>query len=327
MNGTITSGPTVENGSVCITYTPNENFNSSDSICVIVCDNGGLCDTGIIHIIIPPTGDTIRPTIPEHVTDTICDYTKPISNDVVIKTCDGSTTGTTELGGTWTIDPLTTCLIYTAGSTKGEDTLCIVACDTVTGQCNTTTIIITVTGYPPLAIVDSATTDIDVPVTIPVLTNDIAQDEDPLTLCDEVAIVTQPSHGTVVVNGDGTITYTPVNGHTGVDSFQYQICDPEGNDTAWVYITIDGCIYSNAFTPNNDGINDYYVIPCAEGDVSFSVWNRWGFEVYRNEQYLNNWDGTYKGGPLPDGTYYYVLKYTKTSGEEVNKAGFIYLHR
>jgi gliding motility-associated-like protein len=250
----------------------------------------------------------------------------PLGENIEIKSCDGSTTGTTVLGGTWSIDPLTTCLIYTAGPTKGNDTLCIVACDTLKQQCNTTTVIITVTGYPPVAVNDTTKTDPNVPVTIPVLVNDSTFDEDPLTLCSN-AIVTQPGHGTLVVNQDGTITYTPVTGYTGVDSFQYQICDPEGSDTAWVYITVEGCVLPNAFSPNGDGINDVFEIPCAEGNVQFSVYNRWGIEVYRNEQYLNDWDGTYKGSPLPDGTYYYVLKYTKSSGEEVNKAGFITLHR
>jgi gliding motility-associated-like protein len=129
------------------------------------------------------------------------------------------------------------------------------------------------------------------------------------------------------VNSDGTILYTPAPGHTGIDSFQYQICDPEGRDTAWVFITLDDCIIPNAFSPNGDGINDFFVIPCGEGDIVFSVWNRWGIEVYRSEFYQNDWDGGYKGGKVPDGTYYYVLKYTKRTGEQVNKAGFITLRR
>jgi gliding motility-associated-like protein len=326
-NGTITSGPTVTGNTVCLTYLPNTNYNGRDSICVIICDNNGLCDTGVVHIIVVPNIDTTRHTVPVHLNDTICDMTLPLGNNIIIKSCDGSTIGVTPIGSTWSIDPLTSCLIYTAGPTKGNDTLCITACDTIKQQCNTTIVIITVTGIPPIAINDTIKTFENIPVTIPVLNNDIQTDEDPLTLCDP-AVITQPGHGTVVVNQGGTITYTPVTGYSGVDSLQYEICDPEGSDSAWVFITVEsGCILPNAFSPNGDGINDVFKIPCAEENVYFSVWNRWGIEVYRNEQYLNDWDGTYKGSPLPDGTYYYVLKYTKSSGEEVNKAGFITLHR
>jgi hypothetical protein len=190
-NGTITSGPTVNGNTVCVTYTPNTNYNGRDSICIVVCDNGGLCDTGVVIINIIPNIDTTRHEVPEFITDTICDITLPLGENIEIKSCDGSTTGTTVLGGTWSIDPLTTCLIYTAGPTKGNDTLCIVACDTLKQQCNTTTVIITVTGYPPVAVNDTTKTDPNVPVTIPVLVNDSTFDEDPITLCQD-AIITQP---------------------------------------------------------------------------------------------------------------------------------------
>ena len=64
------------------------------------------------------------------------------------------------------------------------------------------------------------------------------------------------------------------------------------------------------FTPNGDGINDKMVIknidliqPCKLG-----VYNRWGDELYSTKDYQNNWNGTYKGKSLPEGSYYYVLE-------------------
>ncbi|HRB66946.1 MAG TPA: gliding motility-associated C-terminal domain-containing protein [Chitinophagales bacterium] len=293
---------------------------------MIVCDAGGLCDTGVIYINIPPSNDTLTTITPIEVLDTICNITIPSGNNVEIKACDGSTAGTTPIGGIWNIDSQTGCLVYTAGPLKGNDTICISACDTIRGYCNTTIIVVTVLGNPPTAVNDSTSTPPNEPVTIPILSNDTTHDEDPITLCQD-AIITQPVHGTVVVNQDGTLTYTPSGTYNGLDSLQYQICDPEGNDTAWVYILVEDCIFPNAFSPNNDGINDYFVIPCLEGEAVFSVWNRWGIEVYRNDTYMNNWDGLYKGNPLPEGTYYYILQYTKSSGEEVNRAGFISLRR
>jgi uncharacterized repeat protein (TIGR01451 family)/gliding motility-associated-like protein len=70
------------------------------------------------------------------------------------------------------------------------------------------------------------------------------------------------------------------------------------------------------FSPNNDGINDLFVIRGATGlTVSLEVYNRWGHLVYKNDDYKNDWDGKPNTGialnsdanGLPDGTYYYVI--------------------
>ena len=217
-------------------------------------------------------------------------------------------------------------------STKGNDTICIKVCNTVTEVCKETTVIITVVGLPPVAIRNDTVTLINTPVIISVLNNDIQTDEDSLVLCPN-AIVTNGSNGTATQNSDGTITYTPNTGYSGIDSFVYIICDPEGNDTAIVYITItrDDCELPTVITPNGDGKNDVFVVPCpSQSPISFCVFNRWGIEVYRNEDYGQNgnfFDGTYRGAPLPDGTYYYVIKYINDKGETVNKAHYLTIHR
>lgn len=72
------------------------------------------------------------------------------------------------------------------------------------------------------------------------------------------------------------------------------------------------------FSPNNDGVNDRFVIrqtgqPLA---VSLSVFNRWGQLVYQSDVYKNDWDGTANRGirtgtsgqGLPDGTYFYSAR-------------------
>ena len=87
---------------------------------------------------------------------------------------------------------------------------------------------------------DAATVAEDNPVTIPVLDNDSDVDGDPLTI-DEV---TQPANGTVVINPDGTVTYTPDPDFNGIDTFTYTVCDPSGAcDTATVTVNV---------TPVND---------------------------------------------------------------------------
>ena len=73
----------------------------------------------------------------------------------------------------------------------------------------------------------------------------------------------------------------------------------------------------NAFTPNGDGINDRWLI--TDGNCLISVraqvFNRYGSRVFESPDYDNTWDGTYKGKPLPDGTYYYVLEFVLLNGK------------
>ncbi len=85
-----------------------------------------------------------------------------------------------------------------------------------------------------------------------------------------------------------------------------------------------------AFTPNGDGINDvwqvYNNLSCLQ-NVQVNVYNRYGSLVYNNTNYNNNWDGTYKGKPIPDGTYYYKIIYTFINGTKYNAQGNITILR
>jgi len=67
---------------------------------------------------------------------------------------------------------------------------------------------------------------------------------------------------------------------------------------------------SSLFTPNNDGMNDYWYIPhlVDYGKLQVTVYNRYGQAVYRSDSYKNDWDGTWNGYPLPSATYYYIIK-------------------
>jgi gliding motility-associated-like protein len=63
------------------------------------------------------------------------------------------------------------------------------------------------------------------------------------------------------------------------------------------------------FTPNGDGMNDYWYIPDLEsyGDLQVSVFNRYGQKVYQSDSYKNDWDGTWNAYPLPSASYYYIF--------------------
>ncbi|MFT6245799.1 MAG: gliding motility-associated-like protein, partial [Crocinitomicaceae bacterium] len=63
----------------------------------------------------------------------------------------------------------------------------------------------------------------------------------------------------------------------------------------------------NLFTPNGDGKNETWFITEDLTGCSVKVYNTWGNIVFESEAYLNDWDGTYNGDPLPEGAYYYAI--------------------
>jgi len=95
---------------------------------------------------------------------------------------------------------------------------------------------INIVNNAPLAVDDSAITSVDASVTIDVLNNDSDIDGDTLTIDS----VTQGTSGGSVVNNSGSnVTYTPVGGFSGSDSFTYTISDGKGGtDTASVNVTV-----------------------------------------------------------------------------------------
>ncbi len=67
---------------------------------------------------------------------------------------------------------------------------------------------------------------------------------------------------------------------------------------------------NSLFSPNGDGMNDYWYIRDLDkyGTVQVVVYNRFGKAVYESGSYKNDWDGTMNGNPLPSATYYYMIK-------------------
>gem|GEM_PF-3967456 len=83
-----------------------------------------------------------------------------------------------------------------------------------------------------------------------------------------------------------------------------------------------------AFSPNNSGFNDYFVIGGLLDkypNSSIKIYDRWGTLVFEQDPYENKWDGKdMNNRDLPVGTYYYILKLER--GEEPIRS-FIYLTR
>ena len=124
-----------------------------------------------------------------------------------------------------------------------------------------------------------------------------------------------------------TNVLNPVASPATTTTYTLLITNPNGcSNTDNVIVTvIPYCVKPlNAFSPNGDGINDKWIVTnggtCTK-NIRVIVFNRYGNVVYQSEDYKNNWDGTYKGKPLPDATYYYTIRFILVNNDEINLNG------
>jgi len=103
----------------------------------------------------------------------------------------------------------------------GPDSFTYYACDPAMPLLcgNPATVSITVTRVAPITVADAYTTPAGVTLTGNVLTNDIGTNP-------RAILITRTTNGTLVLNPDGTFSYRPNAGFTGLDSFTYYACDP-----------------------------------------------------------------------------------------------------
>lgn len=85
----------------------------------------------------------------------------------------------------------------------------------------------------------------------------------------------------------------------------------------------------SAFTPNGDGKNDIFKILNFTNQhlVEFKVFNRWGTVLFRTNNPLEGWDGTFKHIIQPTGLYGYVIRIAYQEGVEETYKGTVTLIR
>ena len=213
------------------------------------------------------------------------------------------------------------------------------------GSMNSETATVSITVFvSPVAEDDLAETEANIPVDIDILEND--SDADGTIDPGSVTIIDFPTNGTVDVNTDGSVTYTPDVDFIGDDFFTYQVCDNDGLcDTAEVTVIVAGVlgvelIIPDGFSPNDDGVHDEFDVEGLANlysDYKMVIYNRWGVVVYEYQHNGNPlsepiwWDGYSRGRmtlgnrQAPVGTYFYTLYFNKDDSKP--RSGYLYLNR
>ncbi|MES2789344.1 MAG: Ig-like domain-containing protein [Planctomycetota bacterium] len=212
------------------TYTPGLNYHGPDSFGYFVTDGGLTSNIATVNITVAPVNDPPVATDVAYATfeDTPLNLLFPnlLAN---VSDVDGDPLTvfvvSNPSNGTLTLNPNGSFTYSPAANFHGTDTFTYRANDgTADSNLATVTIIVNSVNDAPVGGPDSYITDEDTPLVIAapgVLANDTDIENDPLT----ADFYTQPAHGTVILNLDGSFTYTPAPNYHGPDSFTYQAFD------------------------------------------------------------------------------------------------------
>ncbi len=234
-------GTVVNNNDGTVTYTPNADYNGADSYTYTV-TSGGVTETATVNVTINAVADIANDSASTNEDTAVT--TDVLAND----TFEGSpvVTGVTQGAHGSVVNNGDGTVTYTPNADyNGPDSYTYTV--TSGGVTETATVNVTVNAVADI-VGDSASTNEDTSVTTNVLANDTFEDS------PSVTGVTQGAHGSVVNNGDGTVTYTPNADYNGTDSYTYTVTSGGVTETATVNVTINAVtdIVDDSATTNED---------------------------------------------------------------------------
>jgi endonuclease I len=241
---TTEGGEVVDNRDGTLSYFPPSDFQGEDSFTYELCvpGNDNRCASAVVTITVGDAG------VPVAVDDTYeteegseLQINNHLSNDTLLDNADISSVNTEDTNGTVVLEEDGSITYTLADDFSGEDTFTYTICDNdEEPECATATITVNVTDEgSPVANDDTLVIDMNTSeFTInSLLSNDEVLDDAVISSIDDT-----DSRGTIVLNEDGSISYTPESGFMGEDTFTYSLCDDDQPDatcsTATVIITL-----------------------------------------------------------------------------------------
>jgi uncharacterized delta-60 repeat protein len=252
-------------GARTVRYTPAPGYAGPDAFSYVVDDGHGGSDTGAVTVSVAALNDAPAAVGDSYTTpeDTLLNVIAPgvLLNDsdpdgptLSAQLVTNAAHGTVLLGASG-------ALVYTpAPNYNGLDAFTYRASDgTLTSDVVTATILVTAVNDVPTAVADAYGTATDAPLSVAapgVLANDTDAEGGPLT----AVLVSPPASGTVVLNADGSFTYTPSTDTSGPVTFTYRATDGvAASAPATVTITVSPATPTAAWRPTGS------LLPTAAG--------------------------------------------------------------
>lgn len=317
-------------GTYCVDYSAIDI--GQGTACIYITDSSGDVDTTYLVVTVTaPPSDTLFQNINLGDMGIFCIDTTQLGGNVsIVENICGSNVSN---AASFTFGPTTYC--YTAITNEvGQDTACIVVCDNF-GVCDTTILIANILAASTTLV--ASDDQIEVFEGESISANICGNDSIPNDFLTNYYILTPPfggtgpNYGTVDFDSECNITYTSDGMDCNVeDHFEYVICNVDGCDTATVSVIVkcetvpaDSLEFVTGFSPNGDDVNQFFTIKGAETlpENTLTVFNRWGNQVYKTQFYQNDWDGTWNGSHLQNGTYFYLFD----DGAGNTYTGYVYL--
>jgi VCBS repeat-containing protein len=268
---TVTTAPTngtavINPATKAIQYTPNANFNGTDTFVIQVCTAGipPLCASATVNITVTPVNDAptavadtnsiTEDVIPNTVTGNLLTNDSDVEGGLIavsriagnaanvgnpVAGTFGSLTAIADGSYTYALDNTNLAVQALSQGQIVTDVFAYTINDGTAATDSTLTVDVVGANDAPVAGSENGGLAEDIPAIIDVLFNDLDIDV-PSVLT--VTITNPPANGNAVVNPDNTITYTPNLDYVGADQLDYQVCDngvPPLCATATVLLTVD----------------------------------------------------------------------------------------
>ena len=162
--------------------------------------------------------------------------------------------------------------------------------------------------------------------------NNTITDQVTITVNEKITFTTQVTAPSCIEKKDGKIAVTVTSGkpnfsyawstgeetnelnNVSIGTYVLKVKDQNNcSQTQSITVSVSNnlsCLFiAEGITPNNDAINDVWVVDglWAYPKADVKVYNRWGQKVYSANATSSAWDGTFQGEALPTADYYYVI--------------------